>query len=162
MKLLELPPKRLISHHTSLLLNSPLDMRHLRIHLLGRSVWIYPRNHCRCLLDLAVGNQVARRLGALWHRAEQNDGRNAADGDHVAPSVGDFCEAGAEGVGDELAECYADVVEGDHAAAVVCRCEFSDIKRLFMKISTLEFSRSRLLRSVEIDFVGNTYDDHSS
>lgn len=79
-----------------------------------------------------MGNELSGRLGALGEEAGEDDGRNAADGNHDSPAVGGIGQGGAEGVGNKLTESDAEVVEGNHAASVFRRSKFTDVEGLYV------------------------------
>lgn len=132
VELLELPPERLVCNDLRFDLDGPDETVHLGLELLLGGAGVDLGNDLAGLLDLAVGNELSGRLGALGEEAGEDDGRDTADGNHDSPAVSSIGQGGTEGVGNKLAESDAEVVEGNHAASVFRGSKFTNVEGLYV------------------------------
>jgi hypothetical protein len=154
VQLLELPPQRLAGD-LRLDLNRPCEPVHLGFELCLGCVAVDLGNGLSCLLDLAVSDELAGRLGAHGQQAGENDGGDATNGNHPSPTVSGISQGSAQSVGDELAKRDAHVVKCNHAASILGGGELSDVEGLNGSV-LLE------LGSLTTAFRGSTHNYHSS
>lgn len=88
-------------------------------------------------------NELAGRFGAEWHEAGEDYGRDAANRNEIAPSMGKFGEASSKGVGSKLAKGDAEVIKGDHPPTLFGRGELSDVEWLVEAPMLLKETRAR-------------------
>lgn len=130
MKLLELPPERLIGHNRRLNLNSPYKVVELRLELFLSSSRVNSSQALLSFVSLAMSNELSRRLRATRQQGGKNDGRNSADSDHVSPAMRDIGKSSSKTIRNQLTQCHTEVIEGNHATAIFGWGELSDVKRL--------------------------------
>jgi hypothetical protein len=130
VKLLKLPPERLIGHNRRLDLNSPYKAFKLRLELLLSGSRVNSSQALLSFVSLSMRNKLSRRLRTARQQSGKDDGGNAADSDHVSPAMRNIGKSGSKTVGNQLTQCHTEVVEGNHATTVLGWGELSNVERL--------------------------------
>lgn len=116
--------ERLVEAHLAVqregLVDAGLDQGDFVLDLVFSGVGIDATEHGGALVLLLVEDELTGRLGAPEEEDGKDDGGNAAESDHPAPTGGNVVKCGVDGVGYDLAEGDGNGVDGHHSSTEAC------------------------------------------